>query len=134
MQQILDKCWEWPGARHPFGYGVVRVGGRCRRVHRVVYEIAVGPIPTDLVVRHKCDNPPCFNPAHLELGTKKDNTQDMMVRGRRKQGAVRTPKLLMPHKEQVAQLADDGVPILRIARLFGVSRQAVYAILRYMEK
>ena len=34
------------------------------------------------VVRHKCDNPRCINPEHLELGTYKDNTQDMLSRKR----------------------------------------------------
>jgi hypothetical protein len=35
-----------------------------------------------MFVLHHCDNPPCINPDHLYIGTKKDNTQDMTARGR----------------------------------------------------
>ena len=38
------------------------------------------------VVRHKCDNPRCINPTHLELGTSKDNTHDMLTRKRHRMG------------------------------------------------
>lgn len=78
-------CWEWRGARNELGYGTLtlhRKGLYNARVHRLMHERFVGPIPDGMVIRHKCDNPPCSNPDHLELGTKADNTQDMMERGR----------------------------------------------------
>ncbi len=52
-------------------------------LHRKSYEVFVGPIPDDLIVRHKCDNTICCNPEHLELGTKKDNRRDFMQRHER---------------------------------------------------
>jgi hypothetical protein len=52
------------------------------RAHRAAWILANGPVPEGLIVRHKCDNPLCVNVGHLELGTFKDNTNDMISRGR----------------------------------------------------
>jgi len=48
--------------------------------HRKVYYESTGELPE--VVRHKCDNPRCINPDHLEGGTQKDNMQDCVRRKR----------------------------------------------------
>ena len=80
-----DGCWEWRGDRNELGYGrltLVRKGLDKARVHRIMFERYFGPIPDGSVVRHKCDNPPCCNPDHLELGTMAENMADMIERGR----------------------------------------------------
>lgn len=78
-------CWEWSGSRNADGYGIftaTRLGLANARAHRLLYELAVGPIPEGLLLRHSCDNPPCVNPDHLIPGTQDDNMKDMVERGR----------------------------------------------------
>lgn len=80
----LDSgCWEWQGYRMPFGHGQIQGDdGKVTTTHRVAWSSVHGPVPEGLVVRHRCDNPPCCNPDHLEVGTAADNTNDALVRGR----------------------------------------------------
>lgn len=72
-------CWLWTGRVNACGYGTVSAyeGDKMvtRRAHRVVYEHEVGKIPDGLVLDHKCRNPSCVNPAHLEPVTTKENTR-----------------------------------------------------------
>ena len=80
-------CWEWTGFRGPKGYGTVHVCDRryhTQRASRVAWELEYGAVPAGLHVLHTCDNPPCVNPAHLRLGTNKDNVDDRERKGRNK--------------------------------------------------
>jgi len=58
-------CWLWRGTLSR-GYGRVKVGGRDRGTHCVVYEMLIGPIPDGLELDHVCDRKNCVNPAHLD--------------------------------------------------------------------
>lgn len=76
-----DGCWLWTGTKVSIGYGWFwHPGGTY--AHRWSYQHYVGLIPDGLVIRHKCDNPPCVNPDHLLVGTQRDNIADAISRGR----------------------------------------------------
>lgn len=68
-----DDCWRWVGEIDSYGYGRMRVGGKYRKAHRVVYEELVGPIATGLTLDHLCRNRRCVRPDHLEPVTRKEN-------------------------------------------------------------
>ena len=81
-----DNCWIWTAGRASFGYGKMSVRGRSERAHRIAWELHNGAIPHGKYVLHRCDNPACVRPDHLFLGTLRDNSQDMMEKGRAKFG------------------------------------------------
>lgn len=85
-ERVTTPCILWWGTIHHTGYGQhsFRRGDKTFsiRAHRLIWEECFGEIPEGLVVRHKCDNPPCVNPEHLELGTYGDNNRDRVDRGR----------------------------------------------------
>ena len=74
-----DECWTLDRVPHSSGYVYVQN----RRLHRVAWEAHnAEPIPEGMVVMHSCDNRECFNPAHLSIGTQKQNIEDAVLRDR----------------------------------------------------
>lgn len=67
------------------GYGVVRLGNKSQLEHRVMYASSRLLTIADIkgkIIMHTCDTPACINPAHLFLGTSRENTTDMIAKGR----------------------------------------------------
>jgi hypothetical protein len=84
----LGPCWLWTGGHTSAGYGNFRLSAEDGndQAHRVMYLLERGVIPDGLWVLHHCDNRPCVNPDHLFLGTRQDNSDDMVAKGRSVRG------------------------------------------------
>lgn len=75
-------CWLWTACLTPQGYGKLTVQHRTVVASRAAYEAFIGPIPPDMFVCHRCDVRACINPSHLFVGTRQDNMDDMVRKGR----------------------------------------------------
>jgi len=76
--QKVDKsgdCWLWTGARHPLGYGHIKIDGKVEAAYRIAYEMAKRVVPDGLALDHLCRVPACVNPDHLEPVTLAENTR-----------------------------------------------------------
>lgn len=79
----LTSCILWAGSVWSQGrYGMARINGISTTVHRVAWIKKFGPVPDGLVVCHRCDTGLCVNTEHLFLGTRKENMQDCITKGR----------------------------------------------------
>jgi hypothetical protein len=88
VDRLLPGCWEWPEKyRNEAGYGIFQYKSiRLNRsitisAHRFSLIVTVGNQPT-LLACHSCDNPPYIRPSHLFWGTHKENSRDMVIKGR----------------------------------------------------
>lgn len=125
-------CWEYNGIQaNEYGHKKVYTGGtkesRRDRAHRASWELHKGPIPPGLCVLHECDNPKCWNPDHLFLGTKQDNTDDMRRKGRMAVNFA-LPQCRLS-EDQVREIrAIQGMTQDAIASSYGCSRAIVSLI------
>ena len=121
IEGLLD-CWEFQGGRYAFGFGkILDVIGRVVSVHRFVWTLVNGVIPKGLCVLHKCDNPPCCNPYHLYLGTKKDNAKDR---------SERNPYFIAGIKGEnnpQAKLTNDNIREIRLLLQHNLTQAAIAA-------
>lgn len=152
MVSVSDGCWEWTGAVHGSGYGVLGAGRRGEgifRAHRLSWEMVNGAVPDGHFICHHCDNRRCVRPDHLFAGTPKDNAQDMWRKGRGsappRNDPARSFLALNPPKGErnsAAKLTAESVAEIRahftstrgdgarLARQFGVSKTTISKIAR----
>lgn len=118
-------CWPWVGTRmRSGGYGQYSFrgpGGRLENgAHRAAYLFSSGlPSTNGLFVCHTCDNTRCCNPAHLWLGTHKENQEDKTrkKRGNQARGAAQAS----------AKLTDEKVLVMRAQYAAGRTTQELCA-------
>jgi hypothetical protein len=120
------------------GYGNLRMSSTGTNIyaHRLIWEIVNGPIPSGMVVCHKCDNPACVRPDHLFLGTQAENLDDMRFKGRHY-----NPPVLRGAAGTNAKLSEDNVREIRrlaaetdltqkaIGEKFGITQGTVWNII-----
>ncbi len=133
---LVSECLEWGKGTDKNGYGYINLGRAHYPAHRVAYFLAHGEQPAEMLVCHKCDNPKCVLPAHLFLGTPKDNTDDMVRKGRsrftingtfargERQGSSKLTEI------QVREILTSDQTGASLARKFGVSKALVCMIRR----
>ena len=141
-----EPCWIWTGSKNKKGYGRVNINKTPRSTHRISWIIKNGLIGEGLLVLHYCDNPTCVNPEHLFLGTPKDNTQDMLKKGRNNPGdkswtrtnpeklargeRAGSSKLTWKKVDEIRELYSSGSYSKReLGRIYGVGHNTVSSIL-----
>lgn len=113
-----NECWEWTGARTGHNYGSMKLNGRMVGSHRLALIVSGVELSDDLQACHRCDNPPCCNPAHLYAGTYYENHADKARRGRQRTGDAhhaRAHPEIIPRGERhgMAKLNDEAVREIR---------------------
>ena len=121
-KHVQTPCWIWKKFINTAGYGNVGYLGDQTQAHILSYRAfnRMTAIESNLVVRHKCMMKACCNPEHLELGTRKENSQD-----RKRDGTVvRNSKLTLPEVLNIRESKGTGTQTERSKR-FGVSFSVV---------
>lgn len=122
MPEPNSGCWLWIGCINRLGYGQTVYLNGITKAHRLSWFLHRGPIPSGMMVLHKCDNRQCVNPDHLFLGTQTDNMRDMAAKGRGK--ACPRPGASNP----MARLSEAAAALaLARYRAGGVSQHALAA-------
>lgn len=138
---MKNECWEWHKNNDRNGYGRVqdrkttKEAWKYYAVHRKSFEVFKGEIPKGLFVLHTCDNPKCYNPDHLWIGTQKDNMADCKVKGRHKNAILRgtqchKAKLSEDDVREIRRMASKGMRECEIVEYFPVNDRSIGMIIR----
>lgn len=125
-----ESCWLWQGAKKHDGYGLICRRGKMIQAHRFSWELSNGPIPSGLCALHRCDTPACVNPAHLFLGTRQDNADDAVAKGRQACGERNkknklTATQVIEIRQRIRWLNKRKTNAAELAKEYGVSRGSI---------
>lgn len=121
-----DECWDWRGFIRPDGYTRVKFGSRKASVGG---HVASWMIQHERIIKkgesilHTCDNRKCTNPKHLYLGTRKQNSIDMVTRKRHS-----NIKLSVKKVKKIKKLLANEIKISDIAKLYNVNFATIFDI------
>lgn len=119
-----QRCLVHTGARTSQNYGEVRVGSKVVTTHKLAWTVLHGPVPEGIHVLHHCDNPPCFEDAHLFLGDHSANMLDALKKGRNGRAKLDAEKV-----RELRAARAEGATAPALAKRFGISIRAVFKIL-----
>ncbi len=123
-----DDCWPFSGYLNKKGYGRIRIKidgkWKYRPSHAVALELELGHPITGWGC-HRCDNPPCCNPAHIYDGNAATNADDCVTRKRHTYQQPNFPKA-RGERHPLAKLTESAViDIRRRYAAGGISQQAL---------
>ena len=105
------------------------INGKNYRTHRLAYQLYVGNITHGKIIMHRCDNPPCINPDHLQLGIPRDNSADMIRKGRSAYGEKHSQaKLSKPQVKCIREMLKQGINQSIIGKSMGIHQSNVSRI------
>lgn len=124
-----DSCWLWTAGKNK-GYGAFALTHKQqKKAHRFSWEMENGPVPKNLQVCHRCDNPLCVRPDHLFLGSHDENHRDKVEKGRSPKGS-RSGRTFLTENDvlDIRHFAKDGWPSVLLAELYHIKKETIDAI------
>lgn len=128
LKENSNGCMEWQKGRDKNGYGIaVSIRFKINRAHRLSWFLNHGSLPENKWVLHKCDNPSCCNIDHLFLGDGKENSDDMIRKGRK---SYPKRKLSKEEQKQVIEMSNNKITQREIAKKFNVCQWSITNIIK----
>jgi hypothetical protein len=119
----------WNGYLRAMRYARLHLHGKDVLVHRLMYELCRGPIPDDMVIRHRCKGTPttCVNPDHLETGTQLENMNDILkdtgMRSAQKVSPITADRIRRDYRSGTVSMRD-------LAASYGIGASTISRVIR----